>query len=83
MSVTRKQGLTIIRRKNYKEYSDKWKQNLVVVVVIFLSNQIKVRLSWVELMLSWSFDNSYIEQMSGKKLGEKREGKRRQLILTA
>ena len=34
-------------------------------------------------MLSWSFDNSYIEQMSGRKQGEKREGKRRQLILTA
>ena len=34
-------------------------------------------------MLSWSFDNFYIEQMSGRKQGEKREGKRRQLILTA
>ena len=33
-------------------------------------------------MLSWSFDNFYIEQMSGRKQGEKREGKRRQLILT-
>ena len=50
MIIISKVGLTMIRRRNYKQDSEKWKQNLVVVVckVIFVSNPTLIRLSWVE-----------------------------------
>ena len=34
-----------------------------VCKVIFVSNPPLVRLCWVELMLSWGFDNLYTEQI--------------------